>query len=68
MVGNIVVTFYSIVVLLDIVFGSTVTLEELGEDVQHINKYDAIIASEVLEHINDVDHFIANIGKLLKVR
>ncbi|UJR32284.1 hypothetical protein I4U23_019749 [Adineta vaga] len=43
-----------------------VTLEELCENVEHIEKYDAIIASEVIEHINDVDSFIGNIGKLLK--
>ncbi|CAF1255069.1 unnamed protein product [Adineta ricciae] len=43
-----------------------VTLEELCENVEHIEKYDAIIASEVVEHINDVDSFIGNIGKLLK--
>lgn len=48
-------------------FGSLVTLEELCENVEHIEKYDAIIASEVVEHINDVDSFIGNIGKLLKV-
>jgi 2-polyprenyl-3-methyl-5-hydroxy-6-metoxy-1,4-benzoquinol methylase len=45
-----------------------VTLEELCENVEHIEKYDAIIASEILEHINDVDSFIANISKLLKVK
>ncbi len=44
------------------------TLEALCENVDYIEKYDAIIASEVLEHINDVDSFIGNISKLLKVR
>ncbi|CAF3763227.1 unnamed protein product [Adineta steineri] len=43
-----------------------VTLEELCENVEYIEKYDAIIASEVIEHINDVDSFIGNIGRLLK--
>ncbi len=43
------------------------TLEELCENVDEIEKYDAIIASEVIEHINDVDSFIGNISKLLKV-
>jgi polyprenyldihydroxybenzoate methyltransferase/3-demethylubiquinol 3-O-methyltransferase len=43
-----------------------VTLEALCENVDYIEKYDAIIASEVLEHINDVDSFIGNISKLLK--
>ncbi|CAF2518665.1 unnamed protein product [Rotaria sp. Silwood2] len=43
-----------------------VTLEELCEDIEQIEKYDAIIASEVIEHINDVDSFIGNISKLLK--
>jgi len=43
-----------------------VTLEELCENFEQIEKYDAIIASEVIEHINDVDSFIGNIGKLLK--
>ncbi|CAF0765488.1 unnamed protein product [Rotaria sordida] len=43
-----------------------VTLEELCENVEQIEKYDAVIASEVIEHINDVDTFIANISKLLK--
>jgi len=45
-----------------------VTLEDLCENVEHLEKYDAIIASEVIEHINDVDSFIGNIAKLLKVR
>lgn len=44
------------------------TLEELCENIEHIEKYDAIIASEVIEHINDVDSFIGNIAKLLKVK
>ncbi|CAF3451334.1 unnamed protein product [Rotaria sp. Silwood1] len=44
-----------------------VTLEELCEDVEQIEKYDAIVASEVIEHINDVDSFIGNISRLLKV-
>jgi len=43
-----------------------VTLEELCENIEHTEKYDAIIASEVIEHINDVDGFIGNIAKLLK--
>jgi 2-polyprenyl-3-methyl-5-hydroxy-6-metoxy-1,4-benzoquinol methylase len=45
-----------------------VTLEDLCENVEHLEKYDAIIASEVIEHVNDVDSFIGNIAKLLKVR
>jgi len=45
-----------------------VTLEELCENIEHIEKYDAIIASEVLEHVNDVDSFIGNISRLLKVK
>ncbi len=49
-------------------FVSIVTLEELCENIEHIEKYDAIIASEVLEHINDVDSFIGNISRLLKVK
>ncbi len=44
------------------------TLEELCENIEQREKYDAIIASEVLEHINDVDSFIGNISKLLKVK
>lgn len=44
------------------------TLEELCENVKYLEKYDAIIASEVIEHINDVDSFIGNIGRLLKVK
>ena len=47
---------------------SAVTLEELCERFEHREKYDAVIASEVLEHISNVDTFIGNIGKLLKVR
>lgn len=47
---------------------SAVTLEELCEQVEHREKYDAVIASEVLEHITNVDNFIGNISKLLKVR
>ncbi|CAF1008432.1 unnamed protein product [Rotaria magnacalcarata] len=43
-----------------------VTLEELSENVEQIGKYDGIIASEVLEHINNVDGFIGNASKLLK--
>jgi hypothetical protein len=49
-------------------FVSIVTLEQLCENVEYIEKYDAIIASEVIEHIIDVDSFIGNIAKLLKVR
>jgi 2-polyprenyl-3-methyl-5-hydroxy-6-metoxy-1,4-benzoquinol methylase len=45
-----------------------VTLERLAEDMQYRNKYDAVIASEVIEHINDVDTFIGNINQLLKVQ
>jgi 2-polyprenyl-3-methyl-5-hydroxy-6-metoxy-1,4-benzoquinol methylase len=45
-----------------------VTLEELCDNVEQIEKYDAIIASEVIEHINNVDNFIGNISKLLKVK
>jgi 2-polyprenyl-3-methyl-5-hydroxy-6-metoxy-1,4-benzoquinol methylase len=45
-----------------------VTVEELCENVEEIEKYDAIIASEVIEHINDVDSFIENLSKLLKVQ
>ena len=48
-------------------FVSAVTLEELCENSEHHKKFDAIIASEVVEHINDVNSFIGNIGKLLKV-
>jgi len=44
-----------------------VTLEELCENAEQREKYDAIIASELIEHINDVDGFIGNLGKLLKV-
>ncbi len=44
------------------------TLEELCDNVEQIEKYDAIIASEVIEHINNVDNFIGNISKLLKVK
>ena len=43
------------------------TLEELCENTEYIEKYDGIIASEVIEHINDVDSFIGNISRLLKV-
>lgn len=42
-------------------------MEELCENVEHLEKYDAVIASEVLEHVNNVDTFICNIGKFLKV-
>lgn len=49
-------------------FVSIVTLEELCENTEQREKYDAIIASEVVEHINDVDGFIGNMSKLLKVR
>jgi hypothetical protein len=35
-----------------------VTLEELCENVEQIEKYDAIIASEVIERINRVHSFI----------
>jgi 2-polyprenyl-3-methyl-5-hydroxy-6-metoxy-1,4-benzoquinol methylase len=45
-----------------------VSLEELCENPEEKEKYDAIIASEVIEHIKDVDNFIGNISKLLKVR
>jgi len=45
-----------------------VTLEELCDNVEQIEKYDGIIASEVIEHINNVDNFIGNISKLLKVK
>lgn len=51
-----------------LLFVSIVTLEELCKNVEHQNSYDGIIASELLEHITDVDHFIGNMGKLLKVR
>ena len=44
---------------------STVTLEELCE--QEKDKYDAVIASEVLEHVNDVDAFLGNMTRLIKV-
>ena len=43
------------------------TLEEICENFEHKEKYDGVIASEVLEHVNDVDGFIGNIHKLLKV-
>lgn len=43
-------------------------MEELCENVEHLEKYDAVIASEVLEHVNNVDNFILNIGKFLKVK
>lgn len=49
-------------------FVSIVTLEELCENVEQLEKYDAIIASEVLEHVNNVDSFIVNLSKLLKVK
>ena len=48
-------------------FVSLVTLEELCENFEHKEKYDGVIASEVLEHVNDADGFIGNIHKLLKV-
>lgn len=43
------------------------TLEELCENIEHREQYDGVIASEVVEHVNDVDGFIGNIHKLLKV-
>ncbi|CAF0767414.1 unnamed protein product [Didymodactylos carnosus] len=43
-----------------------VTLEQLCEDQSEHEKYDAIIASEVFEHINDIDKFVENTNKLLK--
>lgn len=49
-------------------FVSLVTLEELCENFEHQEKYDGIIASEVLEHVNNVESFIGNIHKLLKVK
>jgi len=45
-----------------------VTLEELCENIEHREQYDGVIASEVVEHVNDVDGFIGNIHKLLKPR
>ena len=48
-------------------FVGTVTLEELCENVEQTEKYDAVIASELIEHITDVDSFIGNMAKLLKV-
>ena len=43
-------------------------MEELCENVEHLEKYDAVIASEVLEHVNNVDTFILNIAKFIKVK
>ncbi len=44
------------------------TVEGLCENIEQIEKYDAVIASEVIEHVNDIDSFIGNIGKLVKVK
>lgn len=48
-------------------FVTTVALEELCEDFEYRAKYNAVIASEVIEHINALDTFIDNKRKLIKI-
>jgi 2-polyprenyl-3-methyl-5-hydroxy-6-metoxy-1,4-benzoquinol methylase len=42
-------------------------LEDLTLSEQNFEYFDAIVMSEVVEHVNNVDIFISNAAKLLKV-
>lgn len=41
-------------------------IEDLSSQAEHIESYDALVASEVLEHIEDVESFLKHSTKLIK--
>lgn len=41
-------------------------IEDLSAQPDHIEAYDGLVASEVLEHIEDVEHFLKHCTKLIK--
>lgn len=41
-------------------------IEDLSSQQEHIETYDAVVASEVLEHIQDVENFLFHCAKVLK--
>lgn len=41
-------------------------IEDLSPQKEHIESYDALVASEVLEHIEDVENFLKHCTKLIK--
>jgi 2-polyprenyl-3-methyl-5-hydroxy-6-metoxy-1,4-benzoquinol methylase len=43
------------------------SVEELASVEENKNYFDAIVMSEVVEHVNNLDYFLSNCTKLLKV-
>lgn len=43
-------------------------IEDLSTKPEHIESYDALVASEVLEHIQDVEGFLVHCSKVIKPR
>lgn len=41
-------------------------IEDLSSQPEHIEAYDGLVASEVLEHIEDVEHFLVHCTKVLR--
>lgn len=41
-------------------------IEDLSSQAEHINTYDALVASEVLEHIEDVESFLQHCTKVIR--
>lgn len=41
-------------------------IEDLSSQQEHIENYDAVVASEVLEHVHDVEGFLKHCSKLIK--
>lgn len=41
-------------------------IEDLSPQTEHIESYDAVVASEVLEHIEDVENFLVHCTKVIK--
>lgn len=43
-----------------------INIEDLSSQKEHVESFDGLIASEVLEHIEDIEHFLVHCTKVIK--